>query len=96
MFDSRQIEYILAIDREKSLTKAADKLFFSQSALSQHLAKLKQEGLPPLFVYDNGRMEPTVAGKLYLNGARTILNIKEEFMRSLAGMTDGGEEERER
>ncbi len=83
MFDSRQIEYIIAIADEHSLTKAAQKLFITQSALSQQLRKLEQEGLPPLFVYRGGRMELTDAGKLYVNGARTVLKMKEEGIRSV-------------
>ncbi|MDO4961687.1 MAG: LysR family transcriptional regulator [Eubacteriales bacterium] len=84
MFDSRQMEYIIAIDDCHSLSKAADKLYLSQSALSQQLVKLKESGLPPLFQYKNGQMNTTIAGKLYLNGARTIMNLKDEFMRSIS------------
>ena len=80
MFDTHQMEYMLAIAEEGSLTRAADRLFLSQSALSQQLAKLSQQNLPPLFVYQNGRMQPTPAGKLYLNGARAILKIKEDTL----------------
>lgn len=80
MFDTHQMEYMLAIAEEGSLTRAADRLFLSQSALSQQLAKLSQQDLPPLFVYQNGRMQPTPAGKLYLNGARAILKIKEDTL----------------
>lgn len=80
MFDTHQMEYMLAIAEEGSLTRAADRLFLSQSALSQQLAKLSQQNLPPLFVYQNGRMQPTLAGKLYLNGVRAILKIKEDTL----------------
>ncbi|WP_164918930.1 MULTISPECIES: LysR family transcriptional regulator [Acutalibacteraceae] len=80
MFDSRQIEYVLAIAEEKSLTRAADKLYLTQSALSQQLAKLKIDGLPPLFEYRHGEMELTDAGKLYINGAHIIMKLKSDAM----------------
>lgn len=73
--DTRQLEYILAIAETRSLSRAADKLFLSQSALSQQLAKLKAEGLPPLFYRHKGEMQLTDAGKIYINGARIILKI---------------------
>ncbi len=80
MFDTRQMEYMIAIAEEQSLTKAADRLFISQSALSQQLKKLYETGLPPLFEYKHGKMLLTEAGKLYINGARTILNIRNATM----------------
>ena len=33
--DLRQIEYIIAIEQEESISKAAEKLFITQSALNQ-------------------------------------------------------------
>lgn len=76
MFDSRQLEYIIAIAEEESLSKAADRLFISQSALSQQLSKLYQQGIPQLFYYENKKMKLTTAGKIYINGARAMLNAK--------------------
>ena len=52
--DTRQLEYILTIAEEKNLTRAADRLFLTQSALSQQLSKLEAEGLPPLFTRHKG------------------------------------------
>ncbi len=90
MFDSRQIEYVLAIAEEGSLTRAAERLYLTQSALSQQLAKLQKQGLPPLFEYRDGRMTPTDAGKIYLNGARTVLHLKEQCERELSKLRDPG------
>ena len=55
--DTKQIEYILAIAREKNMTRAAQTLYISQPTLSQALAKLEQEiGLDhfgsPTFLHD--------------------------------------------
>ena len=47
--DLRQIEYIIAIEQEESISKAAEKLFITQSALNQQLLKLEKELGMPLF-----------------------------------------------
>lgn len=84
--DTRQLEYILAIAEEKSLSRAAERLFLSQSALSQQLAKLDAEGLPPLFIRQKGKMELTDAGKIYINGARSILKLKSDAEHALKNL----------
>ena len=48
--DTRQMEYIIQISEERSITKAAEKLFITQSALNQQLQKLEKELGLPLFV----------------------------------------------
>lgn len=87
--DTRQLEYILAIAGEKNLSKAAEKLFITQSALSQQLAKLKKEGLPPLFEHNRREMQLTDAGKIYVNGAHIILKLEEDAMRRLQNLSGG-------
>ena len=46
--DTKQIEYILKIAEENNITKAAGKLFITQSALNQQLIKLEKELGTPL------------------------------------------------
>ena len=41
--DTKIIEYVIAIAEEKSLSKAAERLYLSQPALSQRLKKLEDE-----------------------------------------------------
>lgn len=87
MFDSRQLEYIIAIAEEQSLTRAASRLYISQSALSQQLSNLYESGVPQLFVYRNKKMLLTDAGKIYVNAARSILRLKkrgEERIREIS------------
>lgn len=76
--DIRQLEYILAIAEERSLSRAADRLFLSQSALSQQLAKLGEQGLPPLFFRQKGEMLLTDAGRIYVNGARIVMKLLQD------------------
>ncbi len=40
--DLKQIEYIVKIDDEHSITRAAEKLFVTQSALNQQLLRLEK------------------------------------------------------
>ena len=41
--DTKQIEYILKIAEENNITRAASKLYITQSALNQQLLKLEKE-----------------------------------------------------
>ena len=50
--DLKQIEYIVKIDDEHSITRAAEKLFVTQSALNQQLLRLEKELGAPLFHRD--------------------------------------------
>ena len=56
--DLRQIEYIIAIEQEESISKAAEKLFITQSALNQQLLKLEKELGMPLFERKKRQMIP--------------------------------------
>jgi len=47
--DFRQLEYVITISREHTLSAASEKLFLSPSALSQHISKLEEELQTPLF-----------------------------------------------
>ena len=84
--DLKQHEYMVAIADMKSLSRAAERFYVSQSALSQQLSKLQKQGLPPLFEYKEGKMLPTDAGKIYLNGARTVMSLKAQCERELAAL----------
>ena len=87
--DLKQLEYIVAIAEEGNLSRAAEKLYITQSALSQQLKKLKDEGLPPLFTERKHRMELTDAGKIYLNGARAILRLEDLALKELQELSSG-------
>jgi len=85
--DIRKLEYVIAIAEEKSLSKAAEKLFVTQSALSQTLAALKAEGLPPLFTYEKREMHLTDAGKIYVSSARAIIEIEKNAQAALKDLS---------
>lgn len=86
--DTRQLEYILKIEAEKSVTHAAEKLFITQSALSQQLQKLERELGTPLFYRAKGDWTPTPEGQVYLDGAREMLRIKQNTYARIGDMAD--------
>ena len=74
--DFRQLEYIVAIAENKSISKAAETLFITQSGLNQQLIKLEKELGLPLFDRNKHFLRPTKAGEIYVKNAIEILKIK--------------------
>ena len=76
--DLKQLEYIVGIAEEKNITKAAKKLYITQSALNQTLLKLEKEIGEPLFERSKLNLYLTEIGKIYVEQAKKILEIKKE------------------
>ena len=76
--DLKQIENIIAIEQEQSISRAAEKLFVTQSALNQQLLRLEKELGVRLFERRRHTMIPTFAGKIYLSTARQMVDMKKE------------------
>lgn len=85
--NTKHLSYILEIAEEKNITKAAEKLYVSQSTLSQCLANLEQELGTPLFYRYSKELVPTPAGLCYLEGARRMMDIKKQVYDEIARMT---------
>lgn len=81
--NTRQIEYILAIAEENNMQRAAERLFVTQSTLSQTLIKLERELGCQLFVRNSREMTLTQAGQAYVNGGQKILGIKEDTYQAI-------------
>lgn len=80
----KQLEYVIAIAEEHSISGAARRLFLSPSALSQYLSRLEsEEQLPPLFRREKGGYYLTDAGRIYVNGARRILDLSSKMEHNL-------------
>lgn len=75
--DIKNPEYIVEIARQQGVTRAAEKLFLTQSTLSQYLLKLEAELGTPLFRREQNRLFPTGAGRIYIQAAQDILRIQE-------------------
>jgi DNA-binding transcriptional LysR family regulator len=76
--DIKQLEYIIKISEENNITKAAEKLFITQSALNQHLLRLEKELGTQLFVRSRSNWHLTQAGKIYVENAKHIVRIKKD------------------
>ena len=79
----RQLKFLLAIDEAGTLTAAAEKLFVSQSALSQQIKSLENELGSPLFDRSRNRLQLTQAGALLLRRAKRILNEVDETITAI-------------
>ncbi len=77
------MEYMIAISEEKSLSRAADRLLVTQPALSQQLKKLENELGTSLFRREKNEMLLTDAGKVYVHGARSVLNIYQNALEEI-------------
>lgn len=87
MFRLDQTEYFIAIVDEMSLSKAANRLYVSQSALSQYVAKLESSLDTKLFIRrNNNSLELTEAGTLLYQSAKEIEKIQNDFQNKLNSM----------
>lgn len=68
----RQIRYALAVARERSFTRAGERLHVSQSAVSEQVAKLEEEIGFALFSRAGHSIELTDAGRAFLAEAERV------------------------
>lgn len=86
--DFRLLEYILMISTENNITRAAKKLFISQSALNQQLLKLENELGTKLFYRSRTDWHPTAAGEIYLDAAKKALLLKHDTYQKIYDLTN--------
>lgn len=86
--DLHQLENLLCIEAERSITKAAEKRFLTQSALNQQLQKLENELGTPLFIRTRGNWRPTPAGEVYLRTAREMIALKRDAYHRIADLAE--------
>lgn len=86
--DLKQLEYILAIEEYGNISRAANALYISQSALNQQLIRLEKDLGMKLFYRDKRSLRPTQAGRIYLDNARDILTIKKNTYSRLHDLAD--------
>lgn len=90
--DVKQMLYMVTIAQEGGISKAAAKLFITQSALDQQLLKLEHELGTPLFYRSRSSFSLTEAGRVYVDYAQRMLELKNEAYRiihDLAGQRRG-------
>lgn len=69
----RELNYVVTLADEGSITRAADRLYMAQSSLSQFLQQYEAELGMALFVRTSKGLSPTAAGNLFIENARSIL-----------------------
>lgn len=82
----KDLEYLAAIEEEKSITAAARRLYVAQPALSQCVQKVEKEYKIQLFVRTAGGVRLTEEGVCFMEKARCILREHEELTKRLSDM----------
>jgi len=92
LIDLVQLRTFVAVAEEQHLTRAAERLFISQSAASAHVRALEDQLDTQLFVRTNRSLELTRAGQLLARKAKALLNEEAQFTsfaRELRGKVEG-------
>lgn len=71
--DIRQLKYIMTVAECRSVSRAAEKLYISQSALSHYIKGAEKEIGAELFDRSTSPISLTHAGELYIDSAKKIL-----------------------
>ena len=84
-----QLQYVITIAEEKSITKAAQKLYISQPSLSLSIQALEKETGIPLFERNRGEMKLTYAGSLFYEWAISTLHSHTQLEWKLGDIVSG-------
>ncbi|MCI9283468.1 MAG: LysR family transcriptional regulator [Lachnospiraceae bacterium] len=84
----REIEYVLTIAREGSITKAAQKLYVAQPSLSQTLKKVESEFSVSLFTRVKGRLKLTPEGEVFVKSGQEIERILKDLENTFSHLSN--------
>lgn len=84
----RGMEYVYAVYKEKSFSKAAEKLFISQPSLSANVKREEQCVGYPIFDRSTKPLGLTEPGKKYIETVEKILSMQEEFSEYIDDLGD--------
>ncbi len=82
----RQLEYIVEVADQGSISVAARKLMISQPSLSQSIKNIEKEYNITLFDRSSVPLVPTKIGAAFLNKAHIILSVVEDLEKEIAQM----------
>src|SRR6266702_4746945 len=88
--DLFELNVFLTVARERSFSRAAQKLFRTQPAVSITIRKLEDEVGEPLFARGARSCQLTDAGQLLVGYAERILNLRDEIRRAVDDLRTGG------
>src|ERR1700676_520009 len=86
--DLSQLEVFLSVARERRFSRAAEKLFRTQSAVSQTIRKLELEIGEPLFDRSSRDGVLTDAGHVLQEYAEKLLNLRQDAQTALVEMRE--------
>jgi DNA-binding transcriptional LysR family regulator len=86
--DLSQLEVFLAVARERRFSRAAEKLYRTQSAVSQTIRKLEDELGEALFDRSSREGVLTDAGKVLYDYAEKLINLRSEAAESLTELRE--------
>ena len=81
----KELNYLIALAEEKSISKAAERLYMAQSSLSQFLSTMEANLGYRLFIRQSNGVRPTEAGRIMI---RYAYNTISEFHRVQDEMQD--------
>lgn len=90
--DMKELSYLIAIAEEKSISRAAERLYMAQSSLSQFLSSYEAALGSRLFIRTSSGVRPTDAGRLALHYAyeqRAALHLLQDEIQDLHELRGG-------
>jgi DNA-binding transcriptional LysR family regulator len=90
-FDLAQLRTFIAVTEAGSVSAGAERVFLSQSSVSEQLKKLEERVGQPLFVRSKQGMAATPAGAKLLDHARRIVALCDAAFDDMLGRTLDGE-----
>lgn len=87
--ETRDVEYILAVERCGGIGRAADQLGISQPALTKAVQRVEAQAGLPLFERTANGMRVTHAGRLFIERARRIHLEYEDALKEMQGIRTG-------
>ncbi len=85
---TKELLYVKTIAEEKSISRAARKLFIAQPSLSQSVQRIEESLGTPLFTRTNSGLVPTYAGERYCHLATQILKMYEDFQLEISDINN--------
>lgn len=86
--DLLHLEHFLAVAEEGTFTRAAERVYRTQPAVSQSVKKLEEDVGVPLFARDMPELTLTEAGRALVDYARRMLKLRDDAVRQLGGLQD--------
>ncbi|MBR1757549.1 MAG: LysR family transcriptional regulator [Lachnospiraceae bacterium] len=83
MIECKDVDYVLAIAKHGSISKASEELYISQPALTKYLKNLEERLGIELFYHDRRPLTLTPVGELYVNYSKQIAAIKTNLEKEL-------------